>query len=41
MNVQVKVEDTLKPSGQIYLTDDILKIFEDILGKEKVKLENK
>ena len=41
INVQVKVEDTLKPSGQIYLTDEILKIFEDILGKEKVKLESK
>ncbi len=41
INVQVKIEDTLKPSGQIYLTDEILKIFEDILGKEKVKLESK
>lgn len=41
MNVQVKVEDTLKPSGQIYLTDEILKIFNEILGEEKVLLENK
>ena len=38
INVQVKIEDTLKPSGQIYLTDEILKIFEDILGKERVSL---
>ena len=36
INVQIKIGEELKPCGQIYLTEDILKIFEDIIGKEKV-----
>lgn len=36
INVQIKIEDELKPCGQIYLTDEILKIFEEIIEKEHV-----
>lgn len=38
INVQVKVKDDLKPCGQIYLTDDILECFRDIIGMEKVEV---
>lgn len=38
INVQIKVNEELKPCGQIYLTEEILQIFEDIIGKEKVYL---
>lgn len=38
INVQVKVNDELKPCGQIYLTDEILGIFEEIVGKENIKI---
>lgn len=38
INVQVKVGDELRPCGQIYLTDEIQKVFEKILGKEKVEI---
>lgn len=38
INVQVKVGEELKPCGQIYLTDDILAEFEEILGKDKVMM---
>lgn len=38
INVQIKVNEELKPCGQIYLTDEILNIFEDILSKERVSI---
>ena len=36
INVQIKTEEDMKSCGQIYLTDQIMEIFVDILGKEKV-----
>ena len=36
IRVQIKIGEELKPCGQIYLTEEILKVFEDILGREKV-----
>ena len=36
IRVQVKVGAELKPCGGIYLNEDIMKIFEDILDKENV-----
>ena len=39
ISVQIKVDTDLKPCGAIYITDEILKVFEDILGKERVKIE--
>lgn len=30
----VKINEELKPCGAIYLTDEILKVFEEIVGKE-------
>lgn len=38
INVQIKVNEELKPCGQIYLTEEILNVFEDIIGKENVYL---
>ena len=38
INVQIKVAEEMKPCGQIYLTDQIKKVFEDILGEEKVAI---
>ena len=38
MNVQIKIGEELKPCGQIYLTDQIRQVFEDILGEESVKI---
>ena len=38
INVQIKIDKEYKPCGQIYLTKDILKIFEDILTAERVLL---
>ena len=38
INVQIKVQDETKPCGQIYLTDQIRKIFEDILGEENISV---
>ena len=38
INVQIKVDGNMKPCGQIYLTDQIREVFEDILGKEKVDM---
>ena len=34
ISVAIKVGDELKSCGAIYLTDEILKVFEDIIGKE-------
>ncbi len=38
INVQIKVGEELKPCGAIYLTDQIVSILEDILGKETVSI---
>ena len=37
ISVQIKVREEFKHCGSIYLTEEILKIFEEIIGKEKVK----
>ena len=34
VSVMVKINEDLKSCGAIYLTDDILKVFEEIVGKE-------
>ena len=39
MLVFVKIGEDLKPCGAIYYTDPTSKIFEDILGKENIKLK--
>ena len=39
MNVQIKVGEENKSCGQIYFTDDIKEIFEEILGKENVNID--
>ena len=36
INVQVKVGEEYKPCGQIYLTEEILECFKNIIGEEKV-----
>ena len=36
INVQIKINEELKPCGQIYITKEILAIFEEIIGKENV-----
>ena len=38
MNVQIRIEEELKPCGQIYWTEQIQGVFEDILGKENVDM---
>lgn len=38
MNVQIRIEDELKPCGQLYLTDKIMEVFQDILGEDKVMI---
>ncbi len=39
INVQIKIQGETKPCGQVYLTDEIKKVFEDILGEEKVSID--
>lgn len=39
INVLVKVDGVAKPCGQIYLTEPILAVFQEILGEERVMLE--
>lgn len=39
MNVRIKIGQDLKPCGQIYLTDQIMSVFQDILGAEKGTIE--
>ena len=34
ISVAIKIGEDLKSCGAIYLTDEILKVFEDIIGKE-------
>ena len=41
INVQVKIEKETKTCGQIYLTKDIMKVIQNILGDNRVKLEEK
>lgn len=36
ISVMIKIGDDLKSCGAIYLTDEILKVFEEIIGKENV-----
>ena len=38
INICIKIGEEIKSCGQIYLTEEILKIFEKIVGKEKVEL---
>ena len=39
INVQIKLDGDIKPCGQIYLNDQIKEVFDDILGKEKVVID--
>ena len=39
INVQIKMGEENKPCGQIYLTEEILILLKEILGEEKVKIE--
>ena len=39
INVKIKIGEELKDCGQIYLTDEILEVFEEIIGQEKVEVE--
>lgn len=41
INVQIKIDKEIKPCGQIYLTKDIMKVIQNILGDNRVKLEEK
>ncbi len=38
MPVAIKIGEELKPCGQIYCTEEILNVFEDIIGKENIKI---
>ena len=35
INVQVKVGEEYKPCGQIYLTEEIIECFKNIIGEER------
>ena len=37
--VYIEIEDQVKPCGQIYCNEEILKVFEDIIGKENTKIK--
>lgn len=39
INVYVKIDETIKPCGQIYLTEAILAIFQELIGEERVQLQ--
>ncbi len=39
INISIKIGEELKTCGQIYLTEEILEIFRNIIGMEKVKLK--
>ena len=39
INVQIKMGEENKPCGQIYLTEEIVELLKEILGEEKVKIE--
>ncbi len=36
INVQIKIGEEYKPCGQMYVTDEILKFFEELIGTENV-----
>ena len=38
MNVQIKVGEEYKPCGQMYITDEILKFFRELIGTENVTI---
>ncbi len=38
INVQIKIQEEIKPCGQIYLTEEILEVFQNILGREQVEI---
>ncbi len=41
INVQIKIGEEIRPCGQVYLTDQILEIFKEILGNENaIVIEN-
>ena len=40
-NEKIKIDKEIKPCGQIYLTKDIMKVIQNILGDNRVKLEEK
>ena len=40
INVYVEINGEKKSCGQIYLTNDILEMFKEIIGEEYVKIEN-
>ena len=39
IKVKIKVDDELKSCGAIYLTEEILKVFQDIVGKKNVEIK--
>ena len=39
ISVQIKIDNEFKPCGAIFITDEILKVFEEILGKERVEVK--
>ena len=39
ISVQIKIDNEFKPCGAIFVTDEILKVFEEILGKERVEVK--
>lgn len=41
INVFIKINEELKPCGQIYVTEDILKVFSNTIGKENVIIKEK
>ena len=40
INVYVEINGEKKSCGQIYLTNDILEMFKEIIGQDKVKIDN-
>lgn len=38
INVQIKIADELRSCGQLYLTDKIMTVFQEILGEDKVMI---
>ena len=38
INVQIHIDGDTKPCGQIYLTEEILQVLQNILGKEQVEI---
>ena len=39
INVQIKIDKEIKPCGQIYLTKDIMKVIQNILGDNRGKIK--